>query len=322
MALALSQDAPRLAVLPQPSANQLSNMPSDQALMDELLGPDGMACLSAIGDALEAAGESKQQQVKIRLIVQDTDLHTFFPRIESLLTYVSGDNKGKARIDAVSNQKMRDAHPELFAQLNEIAARTPAIREQRLHALERRRTAALLSFAKVFLGEYEARKSASGALDYDDQIEKALALLSTSASTQWVLYRLDGGIDHILVDEAQDTSPIQWQIVAKLTDEFTAGEGAKDRKRTIFVVGDEKQSIYSFQGAAPGEFDRMREDFAERYKAIGQPFERTTLEHSFRSADTILRLVDETFADHAAAGFAEDEKHRAFKDRMPGRVDL
>ena len=87
---------------------------------------------------------------------------------------------------------------------------------------------------------------------FDDLILKARQLLNDPAVAAWVLYRLDGGIDHILVDEAQDTSPGQWDVIEKLAQEFTSGEGARpDVERTIFVVGDKKQSIYSFQGPIP-----------------------------------------------------------------------
>ena len=92
----------------------------------------------------------------------------------------------------------------------------------------------------------------AGWLDFDDLIDKTRHLLSDSRVAQWVLFRLDGGIDHILVDEAQDTAPRQWDIVERLAEDFAAGDSARpDVQRTIFVVGDKKQSIYSFQGADP-----------------------------------------------------------------------
>ena len=69
-----------------------------------------------------------------------------------------------------------------------------------------------------------------------------------------MLYKLDGGLDHILVDEAQDTSPAQWDVIRALAEEFFSGSGAREVARTLFAVGDEKQSIYSFQGAAPTMF--------------------------------------------------------------------
>src|SRR4029077_12178515 len=110
------------------------------------------------------------------------------------------------------------------------------------------RTEALLTLAEALLGHYEAGKARRAALDFDDLVQRTSDLLSR-AGAEWVLYKLDRGIDHILVDEAQDTSPAQWQIIEKLEHEFTAGHGARPGRRTIFAVGDEKQSIFSFQGA-------------------------------------------------------------------------
>ena len=79
-----------------------------------------------------------------------------------------------------------------------------------------------------------------------------------------MLYKLDGGIDHVLVDEAQDTNPDQWEVIRRLTEEFFAGESAVDRDRTIFAVGDTKQSIFGFQRADPRKLAEMRDSFAEQ----------------------------------------------------------
>ena len=110
---------------------------------------------------------------------------------------------------------------------------------------------ALLHLAAAIFERYEAAKQARGALDFDGLIGKTLSLLSREEAAEWVLYELDARIDHILVDEAQDTSPEQWAIVQKLTGDFFAGAGARDCVPTLFAVGDEKQSIYGFQGAVP-----------------------------------------------------------------------
>ncbi|SEO10716.1 DNA helicase/exodeoxyribonuclease V, subunit A [Salinihabitans flavidus] len=186
-----------------------------------------------------------------------------------------------------------------------------------------RQSKVLVSFARRFLHHYERRKQQRGWLDFDDLIQRARALLSAPAVAQWVLYRLDGGIDHILVDEAQDTSPDQWQVIERLAQEFTAGHGARsDVKRTIFVVGDKKQSIYSFQGADPTEFDRMRAEFDHRLTAAGERLNNRELSHSFRSSEAILRLVDHCFESSVQAGFPQDMNHRAFHPGLPGRVDL
>lgn len=185
------------------------------------------------------------------------------------------------------------------------------------------RSKVMYDFANAFIPAYEARKLGLGALDFDDLIRKAKALLTDPNVAQWVLFRLDGGIDHILVDEAQDTSPTQWAVIRNLAQEFAAGQGARtDQERTIFVVGDKKQSIYSFQGADPAAFDQMKDHFKSAYQAIGQPFETTSLDHSFRSAQSILSVVDATFTGDLVGGMGDHLSHIAFKENMPGRVDL
>ena len=186
-----------------------------------------------------------------------------------------------------------------------------------------RKTLALHDFARVFLPAYAEHKSRRGWLDFDDLILATRHLLTNPAVAQWVLFRLDGGIDHILVDEAQDTSPVQWDVIERLAQEFTSGEGARAGvERTIFVVGDKKQSIYSFQGADPEGFDRMRDLFQTRMQEAQQKMQPMTLSHSFRSAEPVLRLVDDTFRHRPVHGLGEAPEHIAFKDQMPGRVDL
>ena len=117
------------------------------------------------------------------------------------------------------------------------------------------------------IARYRAEKERRGPLDYEDLIDKALRLL-TEEQAKWVHYKLDLGIDHVLIDEAQDTSPKQWEIVRRLTAEFFAGLGAREVTRSIFAVGDEKQSIFSFQGAAPAQFEQNRRHFANK---LGRP---------------------------------------------------
>jgi ATP-dependent helicase/nuclease subunit A len=166
---------------------------------------------------------------------------------------------------------------------------------QRARALIcRDRSAALLTVTHEVLQRYRAEKERRGLLDYDDLIDKALALLA-SYDAAWVHYKLDLGIDHVLVDEAQDTSTEQWEIVRRLTAEFTVGAGARQTRRTVFAVGDEKQSIYSFQNAAPKEFAEMLRHFRGAHENCGQQFVVSKFEHSFRSGDSVLAAVDEVF---------------------------
>jgi ATP-dependent helicase/nuclease subunit A len=206
--------------------------------------------------------------------------------------------------------------------LDDLMDRVADARRNRLALEAARKTLALRRFAARFLPLYEARKRDRGWLSFDDLIRKARDLLSRRAVADWVLYRLDGGIDHILVDEAQDTSPGQWQVIERLAEEFSAGEGARtNRERTLFVVGDKKQSIYSFQGADAEGFDRMRRHFEERLRPVS-PLARRELLYSFRSSTAVLATVDRTFSAAVAGGVAPDLRHHAYHGVLPGRVDV
>ena len=190
----------------------------------------------------------------------------------------------------------------------------------------RDRSAALLTVAHEVLSRYRREKERRGLLDYDDLIDKTLKLLA-DVDAAWVHYKLDLGIDHVLVDEAQDTSRKQWEIVRRLTSEFTTGAGARGVRRTMFAVGDEKQSIYSFQDAAPKEFAAMMRHFKRAHESSGQKFVVSKFEHSFRSGDAILAAVDQVFKrGDVAAGVTSDldgfPPHIALPDAPPSVVEI
>ncbi|MCF7698637.1 double-strand break repair helicase AddA [Loktanella sp. M215] len=226
------------------------------------------------------------------------------------------------KFDSFPTKGVRTAHPDLTDALAGLMETVAALRGDRLALMAFDRSVALHRFAHVFVRDYDAQKTALGVLDFDDLIGKARQLLTDKAVAAWVLFRLDGGIDHLLVDEAQDTSPAQWAVVQHLTREFVSGEGARDARRTVFVVGDKKQSIYSFQGADPAEFDRMRDYFDNALRQIDDPLQTRTLAHSFRSSLAVLRVVDNTFVRERAEGLGDVSQHIAFNADMPGRVDL
>ena len=208
----------------------------------------------------------------------------------------------------------------LMDRLLELMPRVEAARPLRLRLTQAQRTLKLQRFGHEFGRRYAAAKRAGGWLDFDDLIALTARLLDSEGMAQWVLFRLDGGIDHILVDEAQDTSPRQWQVIQRLTDEFTAG--ASDRQRTLFVVGDPKQSIYSFQGADMAVFNERHAGFSQAFADAGTPMQDAALRHSFRSSPAILRLTDAVFQGDAAAGLGDPPRHIAFRDQLPGRVEL
>jgi ATP-dependent helicase/nuclease subunit A len=260
----------------------------------------------------------------LRVCHEDPAL-TDLVRLEGKLLYGKTAKSGPytAKIGALPLTEMRNGPcaPYMDA-FDALMRRVEAARPLRLALAAAERTAALHAFAAAFLPRYEARKALHGWLDFDDLIRRSAALLARRDVAAWVLYRLDGGIDHILVDEAQDTSPAQWQVIESLAEEFTSGQGARDVVRTIFVVGDKKQSIYSFQGADLAAFDRMRQHFSEKYRDAEAVFQPMELEHSFRSSDAILRVVDLTFDERVQRGVGGEMRHIAYHGQLPGRVDL
>lgn len=179
----------------------------------------------------------------------------------------------------------------------------------------------LYDFSNKFFETYERFKLEESVLDYDDLIIKTRDLL-ISRQSKWVLYKLDGGIDHILLDEAQDTSTYQWEMLAALMEDFFVDERALNGGRTFYVVGDEKQSIYSFQGADISSFSYMKEFFSEKLSFLGNKLESVELLESFRSSNAILDFVNEILIDNGGTGVKNINEHRAFHELLPGRVEL
>lgn len=245
-----------------------------------------------------------------------------------LRAFLKADKQPLARL---ATKAVQSADPNIDAELRDEQNRICALLDTiRRHTISLH-TDLLRRFAADVAARYGALKAAGGRLDYDDLITHTQSLLKTSGAAQWVLYKLDGGIDHILVDEAQDTSPDQWAIITALAEEFFAGRSAFDERgartdRTIFAVGDEKQSIYSFLGADPAKFHLMRERFFSLAKEAGKVFQSANLSLSFRSTPEVLDIVDTTFADESFARFLSPEgdkvQHEARRITAPGRIEL
>ncbi len=228
--------------------------------------------------------------------------------------------------DSVVTKKFGQNNPAFGGLFEAEVLRIGPLIERRRAVTIRDRTQALLHIATTAAANYRREKQQRGLLDYDDLIDKTLAMLDR-VSSGWVHYKLDRGVDHVLIDEAQDTSPRQWDIVARIISEFTSGEGARDGLvRTIFAVGDEKQSIFSFQGAAPREFDTRRGGLQKKFVDAGLKFDPVTFTYSFRSGPAILRSVDFVFRDEAIYRSIHAENaypvHETLADAGPSLIDL
>ena len=206
--------------------------------------------------------------------------------------------KGEAKRKSLMTAAVGRTRPDLLDRCQQAQQRFFDLSQELKALMLIEASVALYRLAGAVLQRYTDARSAAGALDFDDLILKTTSLLSGEhGEAQWVLFKLDGGLDHILVDEAQDTSPEQWQIVSSLVREFFAGTGTSAVCRTVFAVGDEKQSIYSFQGAAP----KMFAETGDRFKGLAlsalMQWKSVSLNLSFRTVAPILGAVDQVFSD-------------------------
>jgi len=226
---------------------------------------------------------------------------------------------------ALATKKIASDFPQMLEALVAEQDRLLALLDERRKVVTFEGTAALLRLADAVIRHYERAKTARGYLDFEDLVVKTATLLQKSDAALWVQYKLDQGLDHILVDEAQDTSPRQWDVVTALAADFFSGESGHERVRTLFAVGDEKQSIYSFQGAVPAYFDAMRRTFAQQAGQAEREFHSVNLQLSFRSTPDVLGAVDQVFREETAhRGLSQEVKapvHEAIR-RDPGIVDL
>ena len=245
------------------------------------------------------------------------------PRVDAYLqVFCKVDRTAR---DRILTNALAEKYPQWDERLKKEQDRVCVLVAREFALRARDRSAALITVAAAVIDRYAAEKAWRALLDYEDLIDKTLALFRKT-SAAWVLYKLDLGINHVLVDEAQDTSPKQWEIIKTIVAEFVRG-GARDNvRRTLFAVGDEKQSIFSFQGAAPLAFAQMQRYFDGLYKSSDTIFATEKLDYSFRSGPIVLGAVDAVFKrPEAFRGLSADPVwtvHQALPDAAPGEVEI
>ena len=274
--------------------------------------------------AMERGSKNDQDRASIiRAWLTTEDRAAAFEKYLRAFLTVKGEPRAP---NTLVTQTTSKAFPDVRAVIESEYDRIIAVRRKRCSVEVCVASCALLRVGTEVLARYKREKSLRNWIDYDDLIQTARRLLERPDFSAWVLYKLDGGIDHVLVDEAQDTNPDQWAILTALTDEFFAGEGARAQTRTVFAVGDRKQSIYSFQGADPDSFDRMQARFAAHVGAADAKWESVELNVSFRSVPAVLDAVDAVFATPAArAGVViggTTLKHLAARQNDAGLVEI
>jgi ATP-dependent helicase/nuclease subunit A len=234
-------------------------------------------------------------------------------------------SKGGIRASLATKGVLK-TNPELEQILSNEAARIKGLFDKIELLKAAKNTEAILVLANSVLAEYSSQKQIKGQLDFNDIILKARDLLSSPNIAPWILFKLDGGLDHILVDEAQDTNLEQWQLIETLCNEFFVGESAREQTRTMFAVGDVKQSIYKFQKAEPKEFVNAGKRVSNKADEAKMPFSDVPLEKSFRSTDVVLKAVDAVFSqDEVRANLSLNEKpihHEVHRKGEGGVVEL
>jgi len=336
----------------------ISELIEDRSAFDRWIADAGSldAALGQLGTALGLDGTESPEEIEASIVRESPFTNEELARLAAELRRAGGTNNERAadrlerffyaadsagrtaayrnffckadgdvrKASTLVTNKVRDAWPELDERLTAECRRLEDLIETANAAECFALSAAVLRLADAVLSAYQRQKAVRGLLDFEDLIAKTLDLLSRSGAARWVHYKIDQGIDHILLDEAQDTSPGQWRVIRALADEFFAGEGGHQGMRTLFAVGDEKQSIYSFQGAVPAWFSRVKREIAAKASGAGQAFSDVELTVSFRSTPDIVGAVDAIFKPVAAhTGLSAEVKapvHEAIRRGEPGMV--
>ncbi|MEH6525488.1 MAG: double-strand break repair helicase AddA [Sneathiella sp.] len=267
--------------------------------------------------------EVKRAEIMSDWLAQPTERIRLYSIYRSV--YLTKDGGIKAAKN-LATKKSIERQPNIIEIMTCEAERLQTVMDNQKKVRVLKNSAALMRLGLALMDLYEAEKYRRGKLDYDDLILKTRDLLTGENVAPWVMFKLDGGIEHILVDEAQDTSPDQWQVIGALAEEFFHGLSAVEVDRTVFVVGDEKQSIYSFQGADPAVFDIMRNTFEQKARESDKSWMNVPLDLSFRSTDAVLNLVDAVFRDAQTRGgltsSGDEIKHLVKRAGEAGLVEI
>jgi len=310
----------------EPRLRRLFGLPGegtrDEVLADAVAGLDH-AGLRALATRYMASGAVKYEKRGDELLCW-----LGYTRLDQvaqidLLCRVFHTAKGEPFKDVAPGGKKAD--PAMVALADELGAAIDALVDTRRHLDMVDNAARHLRVGARICAAYAAHKRRAGRIDYDDMIALAAELLQRPGMGEWVRYKLDSRIDHLLVDEAQDTNAAQWEIVRALSDEFFAGEGARELQRTLFVVGDFKQAIFSFQGSDPRLFTAAQEDYRDRVRDALLGWRDVALAESFRSVPAVLDVVAkviEQLGPEALGLPGPPPPPRAARGDLPGAVTL
>lgn len=295
---------------------ELSLTDTPESIVQEALAKTPISQIRAALPEITSSTSKTDQELAeavIPIVENSTSIDAYL-KYEAYFLTSSGSQKKRLSTKNVA--------PELFgseSKTSEYGSEPPrvwAAYQKRLAVEYAENIKAMQTIIVAAADEYSRIKKQRRLLDFSDQIERARALLELSEAREWVRYKLDQGVRHVLIDEAQDTSPSQWAIFDRITEEF---EQKTEEVHTRFAVGDEKQSIYSFQGANPELFFKRTQDFIS---ALPDKVIVPKLNMSFRSSQNVLALVDQVFAAEGAGAYLLGEPEASNIIEHPGARDI
>ena len=292
--------------------------PSCLDLSQELRKRISVEVFRSFKDAFMSGGIESQKYGKIIQECFISDEKDFFKSMEKVFLTEEKKLRDNKRFP---EKKIKDTYPDLIQYIPVISNEILSIRNEYLVQDLYYKTEELKKFSSVLNARYEKKKLNKNGLDYDDLLEKTSALISRDGMVSWVKFKIDSAISHILVDESQDVSPIQWDIINQIAGEFFDDQSISNNSRSIFIVGDDKQSIYSFQGAVPEKFQEVRSFYSKRLRGVGSKLDESELRHSYRSSSIILNFVDKVFGNPTTLGIKKFSTHIGKKD-LPGRIEI
>ena len=281
---------------------------TDAVIVRDACATDGLnvQAVSRLAAALAtgSAADTKRGQAMLAFLeAPENTRPELYPDYKAAFLTKSG-----TPLKTVATKKVLSQDGDLEDIITDEQARLVEVEQTRARQKAAVATVALLRLGLEQLTLYRHTKQERGLVDFDDMIDHTVTLFSQTDAAPWILYKLDHQVDHILVDEAQDTNRDQWAVVETLAAEFFSGESAREIERTVFAVGDVKQSIFSFQRADPAEFLRAQRRIFGRAHEATKMAEAVPLNVSFRSGQAVLALVDKVFAPdgRATAGLSFD----------------
>jgi ATP-dependent helicase/nuclease subunit A len=316
----------------EPMVRRLLDLPegSIAEYLERQCADDGFDCdlLRAIADANRVWGTSTGtrvvDQIERWLRMNPAERAAMLPEL-SLVVFTGKGELRKAQAGQLKADSSYDVHAE------RLAARIAELMQVQRASKLADDVAAGLRAGQAFARAYAKSKRAAGVADFNDLIDWTRRLLATPGISDWIRYKLDREVDHVLVDEAQDTNAAQWEIIEQLVEEYFSGSSeSEQRRRTLFMVGDFKQAIYGFQGTDPQRFLEARDYFRRKAEELSEveaatEFRDLSIAASFRSAQAVLDVVDgviEALGPDAMALADDPPPHAAFHRERAGQVEL